>query len=783
VSVVELSSIERDASIRFHEAGTLQAVTRWISSHDEGIAEWAKNTRRAYQPDRADVADEHRVALLLFKDGDAAGPARIGLLDVGGATIEDVTAWSTWQDPRASSRGPGIDEEETQGNGGKAYMYRLFTGAARIVGVRDGVRNCKGFEGPAGSVDRGTPGFIPDAARGREVPVVAFEAELDAVLEPYGLRLSDLPEEVREAAQARQAFTLVEGVDPVGVHRGRIDVEDVVRKTIRHEQSTIAIQQVRIYAMHNTEGLEDGKPLDLPVIPPYPDFESPLVWEIPAELPLANGSLVSTTEHGDREKGRLILLTSKDNMPYAYKNLKPRWKISYRTALQMIGSKPVSDLAPTTPGTAFIYGTIELPALEPAYVDHGRRRPKDGPLVEAVDLFAAEKIKELARQINERRREDLDERSLDEVAAENRKLDEFKNRFLAEDGAGGGGQGDDGDGPGGHEPAPPPDYGTEPDAIELTVPDPALRIGVGVGIHLERILGSRVVDELGRTVPRTELEWLVDNDRIFAIDGDRLVALSKGDTTVRAMVKGQDITSPAVTVQAWAVDHVLLTPRVIEIPLGKRQQIVAEVTSDEGERATDVYLTWSHDADDQMIVRIRPSGWVTGNRVGRTTVSAGAGHPEHGGVWARIPVDVTVIPNPEEPAHGGGFPRLLLTGRDVDPATDEIREGDPDSPVLWQEPTDFAHNVWWLNLQSREAAFAFSQRDQAPGMWRAFHVQKLMDMVTQIQMREEFTKRGEDERLAYWADHKFALERHQVHVVQQLWEALEPYVISGEGLD
>ena len=31
-------AIERDNSIVFHEQGTLNAVTRWISTHDEGIS-------------------------------------------------------------------------------------------------------------------------------------------------------------------------------------------------------------------------------------------------------------------------------------------------------------------------------------------------------------------------------------------------------------------------------------------------------------------------------------------------------------------------------------------------------------------------------------------------------------------------------------------------------------------------------------------------------------------------------------------------------------------------
>src|SRR5438034_9823898 len=97
-------SIERDSKIEFHPSGTLISVTRWIRSHDEGIAEWLKNTRRAYQPDRANVEENHRAALLLFRDADVLRPASIGLLDLGGASLDDVTVWSTWQDPTASGR-------------------------------------------------------------------------------------------------------------------------------------------------------------------------------------------------------------------------------------------------------------------------------------------------------------------------------------------------------------------------------------------------------------------------------------------------------------------------------------------------------------------------------------------------------------------------------------------------------------------------------------------------------------------------------------------------------
>ncbi len=74
-------TIERSEPIRFHPKGTLDAVTRWISDHGDGIAEWFKNVRRQYQADRANVLDEHRVAVLLMRDARGNEPARIGVLD------------------------------------------------------------------------------------------------------------------------------------------------------------------------------------------------------------------------------------------------------------------------------------------------------------------------------------------------------------------------------------------------------------------------------------------------------------------------------------------------------------------------------------------------------------------------------------------------------------------------------------------------------------------------------------------------------------------------------
>lgn len=771
-------TIERNEAIRFHEQGTLEAVTRWISSHGDGLAEWFKNVRRQYQADRANVADGHRVAVLLMSDEKDGRPARIGALDVGGATLEDVTAWSTWQDPEASRRGSALDEEITQGNGGKAYMFRFFVGDARILGIRDRRRNCKGFEGPAGTVERGTPGWIPTIADGREVEISSWEAELRKALVPYGITPDDLPARVTAAIKVRQAFTLVEGDKPVGFYKGRIEAEDLVQKVIRHEQSTLCLEQVDFFAVHNGEILNEGKKLSLPPITPYPGLDSPFIYEIPDELPLPDGQIVPATEGGKRERGRLTLHTSSENMQAAYKSLRPRWQIVYRTKHQMIGAKPVPEVAITTPGSQFVYGTVELPALEPSYVEHGRRRPKPGPLVEALDHFIAQKIREVAQKINARRQEKQDEQELDEVFRENQKLDEFKNRFLPEYGDGDGGTGSTGKGPRRGGGGGATQWGTVADSIDFSIWEDGIQLGKTLTVPLRSLLDVSVRDDKNRPV-RAAIEWFTTDAKIATVSKDGVLeAKQKGRCELWLQVKGTPIKTGLIPVTVWNVDHVLLTPRTLEVPLGTRESVTAEVTDDEGNRSTGVLLDWAHDADDPLIVRISRDGVITGNRLGRTAVKAGAG-----GVWSRIPIEVHVVPNAMEPKRGGGFPRLLLTGRDIDPATGTIRPGDPDQPPLWQEPSDFMNNVWWLNLQSPEAAFAFRHHGGDAMLWRTYHAERVIEMVTQVWMGDEFTRKGESQRPEFWAAHLAALDRHRVRIAQQMWKRMEPYISGGEALD
>lgn len=146
-------------------------------------------------------------------------------------------------------------------------------------------------------------------------------------------------------------------------------------------------------------------------------------------------------------------------------------------------------------------------------------------------------------------------------------------------------------------------------------------------------------------------------------------------------------------------------------------------------------------------------------------------------------METEIKPNPEVPREGSGFPQLLLTDRDVDPLTGEKRSGSPDQPTLWQEIQDQQNNIWWLNLQSDDAAFAFERRPYDAKFWRMFHAQQTVDMVVQVYMQQEFTSKGIDERPDIWLIHKQAWERNQISLKQAMWEDLKHYVDTGAGLE
>ncbi len=225
-----------------------------------------------------------------------------------------------------------------------------------------------------------------------------------------------------------------------------------------------------------------------------------------------------------------------------------------------------------------------------------------------------------------------------------------------------------------------------------------------------------------------------------------------------------------------ALKDVLLTPREVKIGVGHKKQIISQVTTDDNKRYSDVILEWRHDAGDQNLIKISPKGFVFGNRIGETNVTAGS--KANNGAWATNNVSVEITPSHEKGKAGSGFPTLLITDKHYDPYTGKLREGDPEAPVLWQEYWDVERNIWWLNTQSRDAHFAYEEFKKGnKQVWKLFHAKILVEMVIQAYLQFEYTQKGESEKPVIWADHKFFYDRKYVELTKAMWEKyLEKYV-------
>lgn len=768
--------IERDKKIRFHELGTLQAVTAWITGHEDGFAEWMKNIRRTYAEDRDNVLGENRVSVLLLKDAEGKSPARLGILDVGGATFEDVEKWSVWQDPKASVRSEDIGEETTQGNGGKAYMYKFFKGPAYIVGVKEDEINRKGFVGPNNSKERGQPGFMPNNKLGMNAEIDSWEDELIKELAPFNMDLAALPKQVKKTLNDRKAFTIVGGIDPINWDEK--NVKSFIKRLIRHPQSHLPIQQVCFFVFHNGKFLFNHEPLGLEDIFPYPGFEKPVVFDIPEYLPDDLGHKISTTKNDKYNPGKMTIFTSKEDMLSAWKTLKPRWKARYQTDYQMVGEKSIEEIVPSTPGAKFIYANINLNSLE-EYAQPGRARPTDHPLVKAIDLFLAEKIKEIAKKINDLRKQKLNESALDEIQQDNKYLNEIKNEFLPS-----GGEFDfasltNGDSGKKNKKKIKIDWGKQANSIKVT--SYSLKIARGFKLDLTAVLKPTVRDAQNKPVP-AKVKWITDNKNILELDEDgNCFAKEKGKCKIQIFVEDKEsIATPSIPIEIIVVKDIFLAPTSLKVPIGHNKQITAQVLDNEGKRSSEVLVNWQHDAENQNLIKISPKGYVFGNIIGKTNVKAWVKDSENGDIFSNIATEVEVIKSTSEGDKGSGFPSLLITDRDKDPETGEIRKGDPDEPALWQLPSDDKHNVWWLNLQSKDVTFAHNQREKDLKLWRFFHAKILVEMIVQVYMKHEFTSKQEQEQPGRWVDYKFALEQFEIQLKPKLWERLTPWILGEE---
>ena len=239
-----------DAEVFVHKPGAIALICSAFRSHENGLPEWVKNSSDGYA--RRDVAPEHRVIVILLRDGRAGQPAAVGCLDFGGIDVHDIEGkFRQWADPLAAGTDAGV--QGGHGNGGKCYMTQLFSDRAYLHSVFKGRGNRYGFKG-----GDPTSGYFPSKEKGRDFLVANPDQELQDALKVFGIGLRDLSAAAQNAWVGRRAFTLVVGLGAKHLTRQRIRPREWVSNLAGHKEMVFPLQRNCVYLLHNGQVHSDA---------------------------------------------------------------------------------------------------------------------------------------------------------------------------------------------------------------------------------------------------------------------------------------------------------------------------------------------------------------------------------------------------------------------------------------------------------------------------------------------------------------------------------------------
>lgn len=413
--------------------------------HAKGLAEWLKNSSDAYL--REQIPDSEQLVVVRFcESGNTL--TRIECIDFVGMRKNQIDdAFKRFFDPEAAKKGAKQAHVKVlggHGNGGKFYMRQMFK-SSRAVTYRDGKMNIFGFNA------KKQYGF-EEEFEDRKVPLAEALAEA-------GLNKLSLPPEIMRRLKAGETgFTAVVGEKPDKV-KGTSNLKGLVDKLIFHPQARRLIDRKPIFVVFNEEATLTR--LTAPKLEAKEGFETPIVVEVPAELPHGGEKIVFTNAKFPWS-GRLALKTSREPLRAHLSSVNT---IDFIGEVGVIGTYRVHELGATrfSGQVEFIYGECECPILEDP--DHDCVRNDRQKLLEtdrstALLEWVREQVEALAERMETKNQQERKTQDLKNTSVLNEMLNRWKDRFMSqvwieifagqgpaggsggEQGTGGGGKGD-----------------------------------------------------------------------------------------------------------------------------------------------------------------------------------------------------------------------------------------------------------------------------------------------------------------------------------------------------
>lgn len=386
--------------------------------HEKGLAELLKNSKDAYT--RSDIPDSDQNIFFRFQDG-LKDNAIFECIDFVGMTDTDIEkAFKRWGDPEAAKRGLKKRVYGGHGNGGKFYMRQMFD-RSHFVTFKNGKINIFGFNENKkyGFAD----GFKNKSVKPEEALVIA---EINNLNFPKGVR--------ELIISGKIGFTVVRGVGPSKM-KNSIKFDRLIEKLKNHPQARRILQHINVWATHNN--FPDYILLKPDVIKPLPNFEEPVIIEIPKILEIEEGGEKIKVEMANSKfkAGNLIIRTSEEAFEKGSRAADLN-RIDIIGEVGVVASYQIFELHVTTfPQASFIYGECECPILEDPGMDAVKndrsRLVENNPRANALINWLRETIDAYAGEIAklERKEQEADRKQIS--AAYNDFLNKWKDQFMS----------------------------------------------------------------------------------------------------------------------------------------------------------------------------------------------------------------------------------------------------------------------------------------------------------------------------------------------------------------
>jgi hypothetical protein len=747
----------RDSEAKLHEEGAIRQICAPFRSHENGLPEWIKNSSDAYA--RIDASDEQRIIIVIFQQKKGTKLSVIGCLDFVGMDAFDIeNRFRIWADPNAAG---GDDIEGIQGghgNGGKCYMTQMFNEYSMLHTVKNAKGNRYGFVGRSP-----IPGYFPNVQKGRDYEVKDKEAELEKALQELGLSIKHLPASAVASIKAGGGFTLVKGVDPIGVKNGKIPIRSFTESINNHQQMIRTIQICNVYVIADGE-IINNEPLKLEEIEPLPEAKELKVIDIPETLidPVTYDEVLTIDEEY-KERGRLILRTSITDMRYRAKKF--RHCIAYYSQKRPIGFTSMSEFSQQYFANR-MYGECTLDILERFKLNE-RQRLAESPLTRAIEEWIKERVDEYVKEFIKIEKLKASQEQQEELKRINSYLNDWKNQFIKDFGIGAAGNLKGlGGGGGGKESLP----NLPPEKLKVAIPYHSAGVNISFKPKIE-FFGKD--DVRVKPVP---YRWHSADWNVATVDDELLVVTTHtpGITEIWAESLSIGLISNKVTLRVVKIKEIRIEPSHIQVPAGQRRKATAIVTLHDSTESDEVYLVWQE--NNRNIAAVTPIGMVYGLQQGKTEITAFDDN-----CMAKIGAIVEVLPEVGGGGENGeGYPQILLSEIDDDPlAPGTPVPFSPEEGTVCQRAQDSDANIWWINTAA-PLARKFLNKSAGYGIdskeWRVYHLERYIEALVQIKLNHAFVS---GEELPYDTIERTWREEAS-HIQSKVISDLDKFIDEGE---